>query len=48
MRCIVLLQVEQIGGMFSFVSITSLQVLHLKSYSGITRSLSSPLVLVRL
>jgi len=42
MRCIVPLQVEQTGGMFSLVSITSLQVVHLKSYNGITRSLSNP------
>jgi len=34
MRCIVPLQVEQTGGMFSFVSTISLQVLHLKSYRG--------------
>jgi hypothetical protein len=48
MRCIVLLQVEQIGGMFSFVSITSLQVVHLKSYNGISRNPSNQLVLVQL
>lgn len=44
MRCIVPLHVEQIGGMFSFVSITSLQVIHLKSYNGITRTHLSLLV----
>jgi len=41
MRCIVLLHVEQIGGMFSFISTTSLQVVHLKSYKGITRNPSN-------
>jgi hypothetical protein len=43
MRCIVLLQVEQIGGMFSLVSITSLQVVHLKSYNGISHNPSNQL-----
>lgn len=44
MRCIVPLHVEQTGGMFSFVSITSLQVMHLKSYNGIIHTHLSLLV----
>jgi general stress protein 26 len=35
-RCMVLPQVEQAGGIFSFTSITSEQQVHLKSNSGIS------------
>lgn len=36
-RCIVSPQVPHAGGIFSVVSFTSVQALHLKSYSGINK-----------
>ena len=44
MRAIVLPHVVHGGGVGSFTSSTELHVLHLKSYSGITRTHLSPLV----
>lgn len=37
-RCIVSPQVPHAGGIFSLVSCTSVQAVHLKSYSGIRKS----------